>query len=100
MKRPASVSYKEDLLERLKDIEYSASYLNLALEDEDPRVFLLALKDVIEAHGGIGKASKKAELSRESMYKTLSGKKDPRISTVAKMLDSVGIELKTYPKPR
>lgn len=96
MKR--AVSYKEGLLERLRDVEYSAGYLSLALEDEDPRVFLLALKDVIEAHGGIGKASKKAELSRESMYKTLSGKRDPRISTVAKILDSVGIELRAYPK--
>ncbi len=96
MKR--AVSYKEGLLERLRDIRYSVGYLNLALEDEDPQVFLIALKDVIEAHGGIAKASKKAELSRESMYKTLSGKRDPRISTVSKILETVGIELRAFPK--
>ena len=67
MKRSASVSYKEGLLERLKDPEYSVAYLNACLEDEDPQVFLLALKDVIEAHGGMRKAAIKAELSRESI---------------------------------
>ncbi len=45
-----AVNYKEGLLERLKDPEYSVAYLNACLEDEDPRVFLLALKDVIEAY--------------------------------------------------
>lgn len=98
MKRSASVSYKKGLLERLKDPEYSVAYLNACLEDKDPQVFLLALKDVIEAHGGMRKAAKKAELSRESMYKTLSGKRDPRISTVIRILDSVGIELRAHPK--
>ena len=34
------------------------SYLNEALEDEDPRVFLLALKDVVVARGGFSKISK------------------------------------------
>lgn len=94
-------SYREGLLKRLKDPEYSIAYLNDALTDEDPRMFLVALRNVLEAHGGIGAISKKAELNRESMYKTLSGERDPYISTVTKILNSIGMALKTelIPQP-
>jgi len=45
-----ALDYKEELLKRLKvSAEECVGYLNAALGDEDPRVFLLALKDVIEA---------------------------------------------------
>jgi len=45
-------SYQEKLLEDLRDPELAHLYLNEALTDEDPRMFLLALKDVHEAQGG------------------------------------------------
>ena len=41
--------YKEYLLEKLKDRKQAIAYLQQASLDEDQRVFLLALKDVIEA---------------------------------------------------
>jgi DNA-binding phage protein len=44
--------YQEKLLQDLQDSELAAAYLNVALMDEDPRVFLLALKNVYEAQGG------------------------------------------------
>jgi len=43
-------SYQEDLLESLTDPIEAREYLNAALEDENPEVFLLALRDVIEAN--------------------------------------------------
>lgn len=47
-------SYKADLLQRLADSVYAQEYLNAALEDEDPEVFLLSLGDVVDAQvGGI-----------------------------------------------
>ena len=46
-------SYREGLLESLRNPEDAAHYLNACLEDEDARVFLLALRDVADAHGGI-----------------------------------------------
>lgn len=45
-------NYQEKLLEDLRDPELAIHYLNEALADEDPRVFLLALKNVQEAQGG------------------------------------------------
>jgi probable addiction module antidote protein len=94
-----TLNYKEELIKRLKKPEHSIAYLNAALMDEDPRIFLLALKDVLEAYGSLTDIAKKAELNRESMYKTLSGKRDPHLSTVTKILKSIGIELKTSAKP-
>ena len=69
-----SRSYKEHLLKRLQDPKEAAAYLNAALEDEDPRVFLIALKDIAEAHGGISRLAKETDLNRESLYKTLSSR--------------------------
>ena len=39
-------NYKEHLFKRLQDPKAAAAYLNAALEDEDPKVFLIALKDI------------------------------------------------------
>ena len=47
--RAKTESWKEQLLESLKDPEAAASYLSACLEDGKPEVFLLALRDVAEA---------------------------------------------------
>lgn len=43
--------YHTDLINDLKDIEISKSYLKYALEDEDPEMLFLCLKNVFEARG-------------------------------------------------
>lgn len=48
-------------------------YLEAALEGDDPRVFLMALKDVAEAYGGLAKLAKTTGLNRENLYRMLSG---------------------------
>lgn len=47
-------NYKEHLLKQLQDSEEAATYLNAALHDEGPNEFLLALRDIAEAQGGLG----------------------------------------------
>ncbi len=42
--------FKHYFAEKLRDPEYAIAYLNEALADEDKRVFLVALKNVIEAY--------------------------------------------------
>jgi DNA-binding phage protein len=42
-------NYKEHLLKQLQKPEEAAAYLNAALHDDDPHVFLLALRDTAEA---------------------------------------------------
>lgn len=46
--------HKECLSKSLQDPKEAAAYLDACLEDDDPHVFLLALKDVAEARGGMG----------------------------------------------
>jgi DNA-binding phage protein len=46
---PRSVSYDRYLSESLKDRRRAKAYLKAALEDDDPRVFLLALRNVARA---------------------------------------------------
>ena len=43
--------YQEDLIERLKDPVETLAYLRAALADEDERIFLLAVRDVLHAVG-------------------------------------------------
>lgn len=45
--------YKEHLLKQLQNPKEAAAYLNAALHDDDPHVFLLALRDIAEAKGGM-----------------------------------------------
>ena len=47
-------NYKKHLLEQLQKPEEAAAYLNGALQDDDPHVFLLALRDIAEAKGSMG----------------------------------------------
>lgn len=48
-----STTYQEDLIEALKDPQEAAAYLNAAIEEGDRTLFLLALRNVAEAHGGM-----------------------------------------------
>lgn len=88
-----SRSYREALLERLKDPSEAAAYLNAALQDDDTRVFLVALRDIVDANGGISMLAKETELNRETLYKTLSMKGNPTIENLILMLDTLGFEL-------
>jgi probable addiction module antidote protein len=90
---PRSRSYKDDLLRTLQDPEEAQEYLNAALEDEDPHVFLLALRDVADANLGITKLAEKTGRSRESLYRSLSDKGNPELSDVRSILDSLGYRL-------
>ena len=90
--------YKEDLHERLQDQEYAAAYLNAALMDEDPKVFLIALKDVTDARGeGVAELAKKTHLNRESLYRTLSERGNPRLNNLCLILEALGLHLSIMP---
>ena len=90
---PRSVSYHEYLFQSLKDPKEAEGYLNAALEDEDPRVFLLALRNVAEARGGMSKAAASSKLNRESLYRMLSKKGNPSLQSLGALLSSLGFRL-------
>jgi probable addiction module antidote protein len=92
-----AVSYKKNLLKRLANLDYAAGYLTECLEQGEPE-FLLSLRDVVEAHGGVGQLAKVAKLNRESLYRLLSKGGNPRLSSLASVLGGLGIELQFVPK--
>ena len=61
----------------MKDPREAAAYLNAAMEEGDRELFMLALRNVTEAHGSMAVVSEKAKLNRESMYRMLSKKGNP-----------------------
>jgi probable addiction module antidote protein len=93
-------SYKETLLQRLRDPEEAAAYLDAALEEGDKDVFLLALRDVAEARlGGIGELAQQAGLNRESLYRTLSEQGNPELASLDKLLHALGLRLSVEVDP-
>jgi probable addiction module antidote protein len=86
-------SYQDDLLKALTDPVEAREYLNGALEDENPEVFLLALRDVVEANSTMSELAKATNRNRESLYKTLSEKGNPQLNSVRSILNQIGFKL-------
>ena len=74
------------------DPKLATEYLNAAAEDEDPRVYLAALRTVAEAEG-MAKVAKAAGVPRESLYRALSSGGNPRFSTFHAILRAAGLKL-------
>lgn len=92
-------NYREELIKSLKDPHEAISYLDAALMDDDPRVFLLALKDVADAMGGgMSEFSKKSKMNRESLYRTFSEKGNPKLNSLYSILSSFGFRFSVQKK--
>jgi probable addiction module antidote protein len=85
--------YEEVLDEDLKNPAEAVGYLNACLEDGDPEIFLLALRDVARAQGGIAKLAEMTELNREHLYRILSENGNPAFSSLETLLDAMGFRL-------
>lgn len=93
-KKRIYVNYNDFLKEELKNSKFAMIYLNEALQDENPTVFLIALKDVIEARGNnISALSKKTKISRPNIYKMLSKKGNPRWHNITSLIEAMGLQV-------
>ena len=94
MKRKISISHNEAVIRELRNNPgFAAEYLRTALEEGDePEVLLIALRRVVQARG-IAKIAKTAGVERESLYRALSKKGNPRLSTLAAVTKAVGLRL-------
>lgn len=95
-----SRKYQEFLLEQLQDHDFAVAYLNEALNEslkgdaESKQLFLVALRNVADAQGGIGALANKANVGRESLYKTLSGTGNPKWHTLVSLVIALGLNLR------
>lgn len=90
-----SVPHEDTLLRELRSSPaLAAEYLRAAIEDEEePQVLLMALRRVAEARGGIAKVARLAGVERESLYRALSARGNPRLSTLVAITRAVGLKL-------
>jgi len=86
-------NYRDDLLKRLGDPEYAAEYLAQVLAERDGAAFLIALKDVVEASGGMGELAQHVGIKRPSLYKILSKKGNPTLATLQELLKPLGLRV-------
>jgi probable addiction module antidote protein len=93
-KTPTLVPF--DAANYLTDEASVAAYLDAVLEEEDPDLLLLALGDVARARG-MTDLARRAGLGRESLYKALTPGAQPRLPTVMKVLQALGLRLRVKP---
>lgn len=94
MSRKTSASHDEAVIRRIrKDPKFAAAYLKAALEDADePGPLLIALRHLAQAQG-IAKVAKAAGVERESLYRALSLRGNPRLSTLVAVTKAIGLKL-------
>jgi probable addiction module antidote protein len=94
MKNRTSVSHEEMMIKRLrKDPAFAAEYLNAAMEESDePKVLLIALRQIAKARG-VARVAKAAQVERESLYRVLSPRGNPRLSTLLAIIRAMGLTL-------
>jgi len=93
-----SVPYDDELIKYLQDPANAAEYINAAIEDGNREVFLLALRDVAKARGGMSAVAEKAHLGRESLYKMLSKRGNPEFNSISTLLHGMGFRLNVTPE--
>lgn len=99
---PRSKKYRDLLIESLKDPKEALAYLNAIIEEtrdgsaESQAILLTALKDIAEAQGGITKLSEKTGLGRESLYKTLSKRGNPKFTTLTTVIHAMGFDIRFH----
>ena len=77
----------------LKTPQDVALYIEAALEEDDPKILLAALRDVTESQGGMAMMAKKTGLGRESLYKSLSENGNQKLSTLFEVIKALGLHL-------
>jgi len=85
-----------DAADYLDNEETIAAYLSAVLEDDDPDLFLVAIRDVARARG-MTQLAKDTGMGRESLYKALAPGAKPRYDTILKVVRALGVRLHATP---
>ncbi|MDQ2988907.1 MAG: putative addiction module antidote protein [Pseudomonadota bacterium] len=85
-----------DAAEFLDSEESISAYLAALLEEGNPKAFAAALGDVARARG-MSQVARDAGVSRESLYRALSGEGNPEFGTILKVMRALGLKLVTQP---
>ena len=91
-----SRSHEDSDLEMLRDNKaFALEYLSAALEEIDEAggedAFLVAVRRVVEARGGMLNLSQNTGLNRANLYRSIAVGGDPKLSTLLKVLQALGV---------
>nr|WP_318383641.1 addiction module antidote protein [uncultured Enterobacter sp.] len=79
-----------------EDPDFAKAYLHQAFLDLDEeggqQAFLMALRHVVEARGGMATVAQKAGVSRETLYRTLSPAGNPTLKTLRSVVSATGFQ--------
>lgn len=81
-----SRSYRSGLLKDLKEPKFVVAYLKAAHEEKDNQFLFRAIKNVVEANGGINKLAKLPGLKGMNVYKIFTADVTPAEVTLIKIL--------------
>ena len=97
MKKVKTTRY--DVAEHLRTPEEMAAYLEACLEEAngDAAFIAKALGNIARAKG-MSDVARDAGLSRESLYKALSGERNPGFDTILKVVQALGLRLRAQPR--
>jgi len=89
-----TVTTRYDVAEHLRTPDEMAAYLEACLEEAEGDAALVAkaLGDIARAKG-MSQVARDAGLSRESLYKALSGDRSPSFDTILKVVEALGLKL-------
>ena len=95
-----TVTSPYDVADHLRTPEEMAAYLEACLEeaDGDAAFIAKALGDIARAKG-MAQVACDAGLSRESLYKALSGDRNPTLGTVLRVVGALGLKLRAEAAP-
>ncbi|MXZ81189.1 MAG: putative addiction module antidote protein [Gammaproteobacteria bacterium] len=95
-----TVTSAYDVAEHLRTPEEMAAYLEAAMEEADGGAVFIAkvLGDIARAKG-MSQVARDAGLSRESLYKALSGERNPTLDTILRVVGALGLRLRAEALP-
>jgi probable addiction module antidote protein len=93
-KTPKTKTRPYDVAEHLRTSEEMALYLDACIEESegDAAFIAKALGDIARAQG-MSKVARDAGVSRESLYKALSGERSPDFATILRVTRALGVKL-------
>lgn len=85
-----------DTVDYLKSEADIAAYLEAVMEDGDPSLIAAALGDIARARS-ITQLARDTQMSREGLYKALSGEGNPSFATILKVAKALGLRISFQP---
>jgi probable addiction module antidote protein len=86
-----------DVADYLTSDDRVAAYIELAMEESDPKAIATTLGNVARARG-MTKLAEDTGLTREALYRALAPEGNPTLATFAAVLDAMGLRMRVEQK--